>query len=60
MDLKDTVLRALNELVKNGGEGSGDFGHAGNPPHVGGSEPVGSRHARGFKSKSERKEVKKV
>ena len=59
MDLKDTVLRALNELVKNGGEGSGDFGHAGNPPHVGGSEPVGSRHARGFKSKSERKEVKK-
>ena len=59
MDLKDTVLRALNELVKNGGEGSGDFNHAGNPPHVGGSEPVESRHARGFKSKSERKEVKK-
>lgn len=59
MDLKDTVLQALNELVKNGGEGSGDFNHAGNPPHVGGSEPVGSRHARGFKSKSERKEVKK-
>ena len=24
MDLKDTVLQALNELVKNGGEGSGD------------------------------------
>lgn len=59
MDSKDTVLQALNELVKNGGEGSGDFNHAGNPPHVGGSEPVGSRQARGFKSKSERKEVKK-
>ena len=59
MDLKDTVLQALNELVKNGGEGSGDFDHAGRPGLVGGSEPTESRHARGFKSKSERKEVKK-
>lgn len=47
------------ENVKNGGAGSGDFNHAGNPPHVGGSEPIESRHARGFKSKSERKVVKK-
>ena len=60
MDLKDTVLRALNELVKNGGEGSGDFGHAGNPPHVGGSEPVGSRHARGFISKTQIEKNKKT
>ena len=59
MDLKDTVLQALNELVKNGGEGSGDFDHAGRPGLVGGSEPTESREKRGFKSKSERKEVKK-
>ena len=59
METNEVFLQVLNELVKNGGEGSGDFNHAGNPPHVGGSEPVESRHARGFKSKSEKKEVKK-
>ena len=48
------------ENVKNGGAGSGDFNHAGNPPHVGGSEPIESRHARGFKSKSEKKETKDI
>lgn len=60
MDLKDTALQALNELIKNGGEGSGDFDHAGRPGLVGGSEPVESREKRGFKSKSERKEVKDI
>lgn len=29
-------------IVENGGEGSGDFDHAGRPPEVGGSEPAGT------------------
>lgn len=28
--------------IENGGEGSGDFDHAGRPPEVGGSEPAGT------------------
>ena len=35
-DLKEKVER-LEELVKNGGPGSGNFGHAGRPGVVGGS-----------------------
>lgn len=47
------------ENVKNGGAGSGDFNHAGNPPHVGGSEPIESRISRGFgKHKAEKTEKK--
>lgn len=49
----------MENKIINGGAGSGDFGHAGREGLVGGSEPVESRKSRGFKSKSERKEVKK-
>lgn len=49
----------MENKIINGGAGSGDFGHAGREGLVGGSEPVESRKKRGFKSKSERKEVKK-
>lgn len=60
MDTKDTVLQALNELVKNGGEGSGDFNHAGRPGLVGGSEPTESRVKRGFISKTQIEKNKKT
>lgn len=58
---QETLLNLLEYCndICNGGAGSGDFGHAGNPPHVGGSEPVESREKRGFKSKSEKAKKQK-
>lgn len=41
--LTKLVMNELEEMVKNGGEGSGDFGHAGRLGKVGGSQPVEER-----------------
>lgn len=40
--LKKYVSNSVVNNVFNGGEGSGDFDHAGRPPKVGGSEPAGT------------------
>lgn len=40
--LTKIVMNELEKMVKNGGEGSGDFDHAGRPGEVGGSEPAGT------------------
>lgn len=57
--LTKLVMNELEEMVKNGGEGSGDFDHAGRPGEVGGSEPAGTGRKGKYDKKENKQETKK-
>lgn len=43
-NISNIAINSMKEddMIENGGPGSGDFDHAGRPPEVGGSEPAGT------------------
>lgn len=41
-ELREFVKEEIENTINNGGDGSGDFDHAGRPGKVGGSEPAGT------------------
>ena len=44
MNQQNKYFHIVSEMANDGGEGSGNFNHAGNPPNVGGSAPSGGSH----------------